>query len=132
MDSCQLNQLVFIIHRSSSPARRKDREHEPTVHYSYLRKPLAAFSAGNLPGCERLDIFGFIVMAAALLPCDISCHLNKDQVSMNLPDNLQMCDVCKLQILKKQKTNPQVMFFTCDYSKSTRPDRFTPTGCVRE
>lgn len=71
VDSCQLTQLVSIIHRSSSPARRRDREPEPRVHYSYLRKPLAAFSAGNLPGCERPDIFGFIVMAAALLCCDI-------------------------------------------------------------
>lgn len=71
VDSCQLNQLAFIIHRSSSPARRRDREPEPTVHYSYLRKPLAGFSAGNLPGCERLDSLGFIVMAAALLCSNI-------------------------------------------------------------
>lgn len=79
MDSCQLSQLVFIIHSSSSPARRPDREPEPKVYYSYLRKPLAVFSAWNLPGSERLDIFSFIVMAAALLCSDIWGHQNKTE-----------------------------------------------------
>lgn len=78
VDSCQLTQLAFIIHQSSSPAQRGDREPKPTGHDRYLRKPLTAISAGNLPGCERLDISGFTVMATALLCSNVWSHLNKD------------------------------------------------------
>lgn len=43
-----------------------------------------------------------------------------------------MCDACKLHILKKHTTSPQVMFFTRDCNKPTRPDSLTPTGCVSD
>lgn len=43
-------------------------------------------------------------------------------MSVNLPENLQMCDICKLQILEKKKNKPQDMFSACDSTREiSRP-----------
>lgn len=80
LGSGQLSAEPACIHHSpiKQPSSEARSSTKPAAPSSHPRKPLAAVSAGNLPGCEGLDIPGFAVVATAVFCSNLWCRLNKD------------------------------------------------------